>query len=387
MINEIHVRVSFKNFTLVKKDAIAVEGDYNTTKLVFEFEENVANRQIKFGMTNPQGELVMFTDLINNEIILVSEDENGNVCSVFNSAGMYVFHVYLMKEGNLSQFTSPPGYFPVVETQVNKSLKSGIALLTQLMRDVNALKENSGEGAKGEKGDKGDPGEKGADGVSVTHSWDGTVLTVTSASGTSSADLKGDKGEDGNFDVGSTVVSKYYSIDVATFKNYGVLDFAITTNGSELNIVISTFLGVVENEVVQPLTDIPFNLIVGQTKSILLNKEDFKSVGLISPFFEAFGITGYVSFDAFAQLLLSQFCESSTVNIKYDEQMEYIALNISVSVKAEYIYTATYLASLCEQLLNMPDTKLVFEYQKQENIETQEATYQLSATPIIDAEV
>lgn len=37
----------------------------------------------------------------------------------------------------------------------------------------------------------------GADGVSATHSWDGTVLTITSASGTSSADLKGDKGDQG----------------------------------------------------------------------------------------------------------------------------------------------------------------------------------------------
>lgn len=40
-------------------------------------------------------------------------------------------------------------------------------------------------------------GEDGADGISCTHSWEGTVLTVTSASGTSSAELKGDKGEKG----------------------------------------------------------------------------------------------------------------------------------------------------------------------------------------------
>lgn len=36
-----------------------------------------------------------------------------------------------------------------------------------------------------------------ADGISVTHSWDGTVLTVTSASGTSAADLRGSQGEAG----------------------------------------------------------------------------------------------------------------------------------------------------------------------------------------------
>ena len=37
----------------------------------------------------------------------------------------------------------------------------------------------------------------GEDGIPATHSWNGTVLTVTSASGTSSADLKGEKGDKG----------------------------------------------------------------------------------------------------------------------------------------------------------------------------------------------
>lgn len=37
-------------------------------------------------------------------------------------------------------------------------------------------------------------GKDGKDGTSATHSWNGTVLTVTSASGTSSADLKGENG-------------------------------------------------------------------------------------------------------------------------------------------------------------------------------------------------
>ena len=56
------------------------------------------------------------------------------------------------------------------------------------------------QGIQGPKGDTGEPGPQGpagADGVSVTHSWNGTALTVTSASGTSSADLKGEKGDTG----------------------------------------------------------------------------------------------------------------------------------------------------------------------------------------------
>lgn len=38
-------------------------------------------------------------------------------------------------------------------------------------------------------------GANGKDGTSITHSWNGTTLNVTSASGTSSADLKGVKGD------------------------------------------------------------------------------------------------------------------------------------------------------------------------------------------------
>lgn len=50
-------------------------------------------------------------------------------------------------------------------------------------------------GADGEDGQDGAPGADGSDGVGCTHSWSGSVLTVTSASGTSSADLRGPKGD------------------------------------------------------------------------------------------------------------------------------------------------------------------------------------------------
>ncbi len=47
------------------------------------------------------------------------------------------------------------------------------------------------------KGETGAQGAKGADGTSATHRWSGTTLYVTSASGTSSANLKGDTGAAG----------------------------------------------------------------------------------------------------------------------------------------------------------------------------------------------
>lgn len=59
---------------------------------------------------------------------------------------------------------------------------------------VQKLSVSQGGGSQGLSIDSKMKFLKGEDGVSATHSWDGTVLTVTSASGTSSSDLKGDEG-------------------------------------------------------------------------------------------------------------------------------------------------------------------------------------------------
>lgn len=56
-------------------------------------------------------------------------------------------------------------------------------------------------------------GKDGKDGVSCTHSWDGTVLNVTSASGTSSADLKGEKGDVGESGITSPVAG-FFTLSV-----------------------------------------------------------------------------------------------------------------------------------------------------------------------------
>lgn len=53
------------------------------------------------------------------------------------------------------------------------------------------------QGETGPKGETGAAGADGSDGVSCTHTWNGTVLSVTSASGTSSADLVGPQGPTG----------------------------------------------------------------------------------------------------------------------------------------------------------------------------------------------
>lgn len=54
------------------------------------------------------------------------------------------------------------------------------------------------QGVQGLKGETGEQGQKGADGTPATHRWSGTTLYITSASGTSSANLKGEKGDKGD---------------------------------------------------------------------------------------------------------------------------------------------------------------------------------------------
>ena len=56
------------------------------------------------------------------------------------------------------------------------------------------------QGVPGETGPAGQPGldgKAGKDGVSITHTWNGTSLSITSASGTSQVDLRGPAGQDG----------------------------------------------------------------------------------------------------------------------------------------------------------------------------------------------
>ena len=73
---------------------------------------------------------------------------------------------------------------------------------TQAVNGINALKASLEE-----MRDSG-----GLAGASATHYWNGTVLTIHSASGTSSADLKGERGEKGDTGLGFSISKTYESI-------------------------------------------------------------------------------------------------------------------------------------------------------------------------------
>ena len=83
--------------------------------------------------------------------------------------------------------------------EIPQTAAEQIALLAQEAVDTaRSVREDADAGRfDGADGAPGRDGIDGADGVSVTHQWDGTVLTITSASGTSSADLRGPQGPEG----------------------------------------------------------------------------------------------------------------------------------------------------------------------------------------------
>ena len=78
-----------------------------------------------------------------------------------------------------------------------------LPIWAQLSSEWEDLKKSGFVGPPGKDGKDGYTPQKGIDyfdgkdGTPATHSWSGTVLTITSASGTSSADLKGEPGKDG----------------------------------------------------------------------------------------------------------------------------------------------------------------------------------------------
>lgn len=63
----------------------------------------------------------------------------------------------------------------------------------------------------------------------ITHEWNGTILTITSDSGTSSADLKGEKGDDGARGL-TYVVSECVAEDSAKLGGVPAADYALKTD-------------------------------------------------------------------------------------------------------------------------------------------------------------
>lgn len=119
-------------------------------------------------------------------------------------------------------------------------------------------------------GSKGNPGK---DGISVEHKWNGTVLEVTSASGTTSADLKGDPGTPGKTPIKGT--DYYTAADKAEMVRavIAALPNVEYTEGGNISIedgrisVITT--DVAEQDNTKPITSAGVYATIGNINALL----------------------------------------------------------------------------------------------------------------------
>lgn len=143
---------------------------------------NITGPSDKEQLTQVKGYLYQLVNDLNYALSFIPESSDGKATSTkATGASQY--------EGNAGEVQ-----YSDLRALLAQELQRAENLLNQIETDLANGKLN---GPQGPQGEPGADGKDGADGVSVTHSWDGTVLTVTSASGTSSADLKGEPGEQG----------------------------------------------------------------------------------------------------------------------------------------------------------------------------------------------
>lgn len=234
-MNIINVNIDFKNGTCEKTGISVVTGDYNSTKIVFEFNEEAVGTKM-FELKNPSGNLVYVDEIINNEVILVGTEEvegEEQIYSLFDEEGDYTFEVSLY--GADSKLTSVcdyitarkeqviidekvvEEYIPTFELLLNQitekilevdnldidSEKVGNTATITITKKDGTTKETTisdgVNGVDGRDGRDGIDGTNGSDGVGLDYDWNGTSLGIKreDESEYDYVNLKGEQGSQG----------------------------------------------------------------------------------------------------------------------------------------------------------------------------------------------
>lgn len=192
-MNEIKIKVKFKKGLCYSQGIKLVQNDYNSTKLVFEFDDNEGTKI--FEMKDPDDIVIFADEIVNNELILARFDGNNNAYPIFTKAGKHTYEISLYKDN--SKLTSVADKLKVTEEQVvidGEIVQTYTPMFDNLLSDLaGALQETDNididvekvgntstvsitkkdgtnksveiiDGLKGDKGDKGDTGDTGATG-------------------------------------------------------------------------------------------------------------------------------------------------------------------------------------------------------------------------------
>ena len=113
-MNEIKIKVKFKKGLCYSQGIKLVQNDYNSTKLVFEFDDNEGTKI--FELRDSDNNVILADEIVNNELILARFDEQGKAYPIFTKEGEYVYEVSLYKDN--SKLTSASDKFKVNAEQV-----------------------------------------------------------------------------------------------------------------------------------------------------------------------------------------------------------------------------------------------------------------------------
>ncbi|MBO5778903.1 MAG: hypothetical protein J6R82_04980 [Clostridia bacterium] len=113
-------------------------------------------------------------------------------------------------------------------------------------------------------------GAPGKDGVSLSHSWNGSILTVTSAAGTSSANLQGAPGKDG-YSPQITMKSTTEGVRLEITDQEGVTRSALITHGRDGSDGANGYSPVVTMESIDEGVLLSITDRTGETGTIIYN--------------------------------------------------------------------------------------------------------------------
>lgn len=212
-------------------DGFVVKNDVNTVSINPSNESifNISNNSGNIFSLNEDGELVIVGNITASNLTLLdgTSIKTDNITGLANVAISGSYNDLKNTPTKLSEFTNDSlfitnnvndltYYYKKTETDNLLDLKANVddladvatsgsyEDLTDKPTNISSFNNDAGylvvddlDGAVDDALAKAkENGEfNGEDGVSATHSWEGTVLTIVSASGTSSADLKGEKGD------------------------------------------------------------------------------------------------------------------------------------------------------------------------------------------------
>lgn len=141
------IKVYFKKDILIQSEIVLVKNDYNSTELDFEFD--IENGKKVFELKKPDG-TSFIKDIVDNKIVLVDFDDEGNIIPIINQAGPYKFEIVCYTEN--SKITTEPGYFKALDEVVNidedkLSEDARLPILDSLINEaIEASKESKEQG-------------------------------------------------------------------------------------------------------------------------------------------------------------------------------------------------------------------------------------------------